>query len=257
MLGVQVVVEGARSAPRTSSGSPLASSASRTDFQLWMRRFERPTGGPPRRGGRSGERDRGVAHRPPRAPAARGAGEATALDLYYPRPARLHHTRGRQTCSRRPLFSSRRRSSASRTTRGSSQARARADHGGSGAEDESEGVAHVALAHRTRRGSGTGVGAPSTGEPLVALASYHLVMGDYRAAAREVNDALRRAPSLPGRPRPLRYPISSRSAGRRKGSPSWSALLVGAANVAGPRDRGASWRCWGTNAGRCALPPGD
>jgi tetratricopeptide (TPR) repeat protein len=39
--------------------------------------------------------------------------------------------------------------------------------------------------------------APNAGEPLVALAAYHLVMGDYGAAAREVNDALRRAPSLP------------------------------------------------------------
>ena len=62
-----------------------------------------------------------------------------------------------------------------------------------GNEETSEGVAHVALraAERAR------AVAPNAGEPLVALAAYHLVMGDYRTAAREVNDALRRAPSLP------------------------------------------------------------
>jgi serine/threonine-protein kinase len=62
-----------------------------------------------------------------------------------------------------------------------------------GNEETSEGLAHVALraAERAR------AVAPNAGEPLVALAAYHLVMGDYRAAAREVNDALRRAPSLP------------------------------------------------------------
>ena len=60
-------------------------------------------------------------------------------------------------------------------------------------EETSEGVAHVALraAERAR------AVAPNSGEPLVALASYHLVMADYRTAAREVNDALRRSPSLP------------------------------------------------------------
>jgi serine/threonine-protein kinase len=62
-----------------------------------------------------------------------------------------------------------------------------------GTEETSEGIAHVALraAERAR------AVAPNAGEPLVALASYHLVMGDYRAAACEVNDALRRSPSLP------------------------------------------------------------
>jgi serine/threonine-protein kinase len=62
-----------------------------------------------------------------------------------------------------------------------------------GNEDSSEGAAHVALraAERALRA------APQAGEPRVALATYHLVMGDYASAAREVNDALRRAPSLP------------------------------------------------------------
>ncbi len=60
-------------------------------------------------------------------------------------------------------------------------------------EDSSEGTAHVALraAERAR------AAAPSTGEPLVAMATYHLTMGEYATAAREVNDALRRSPSLP------------------------------------------------------------
>jgi tetratricopeptide (TPR) repeat protein len=65
--------------------------------------------------------------------------------------------------------------------------------GGSGTRTRAKGIAHVALraAERAR------AVAPSAGEPLVALAAYHLVMGDYRAAAREVNDALRRSPALP------------------------------------------------------------
>jgi eukaryotic-like serine/threonine-protein kinase len=60
-------------------------------------------------------------------------------------------------------------------------------------EDSSEGTAHVALraAERAR------AAAPNAGEPLVALATYHLTMGEYATAAREVNAALRRAPSLP------------------------------------------------------------
>jgi len=60
-------------------------------------------------------------------------------------------------------------------------------------DDSSEGAAHVALraAERAR------VAAPASGEPLVALATYHLTMGEYVTAAREVNDALRRSPSLP------------------------------------------------------------
>ena len=60
-------------------------------------------------------------------------------------------------------------------------------------EDSSEGVAHVALraAERAR------AAAPQSGEPHVAFANYHLIMGDASAAAREVNHALRLAPALP------------------------------------------------------------
>jgi TolB-like protein/predicted Ser/Thr protein kinase len=60
-------------------------------------------------------------------------------------------------------------------------------------EESSEGAAHVALraAERAR------AAAPNAGEPKVALANYHLIMGDAAGAAREVNEALRLAPSLP------------------------------------------------------------
>jgi TolB-like protein/predicted Zn-dependent protease len=60
-------------------------------------------------------------------------------------------------------------------------------------EESGEGVAHVALraAERAR------AAAPNAGEPRVALANYHLIMGDAVAAAREVNDALRLSPALP------------------------------------------------------------
>jgi serine/threonine protein kinase/Flp pilus assembly protein TadD len=191
MLGVQVVVEGSV----RNTGGLLRISArllSVSDgFQLWMRRFERPL--------KDllavvDEAAGGIADaltvRRTVAP-KESAIDSQALDLYLRARHAYHHTWTSNMQRATSLFEEalKLQPNDPRILSGYALAQMRR----LGNEETSEGVAHVALraAERAR------AVAPNAGEPLVALAAYHLVMGDYRAAAREVNDALRRAPSLP------------------------------------------------------------
>ena len=190
-LGVQVVVEGTlrRTDGTVRVGARLVSVAD--GFQLWTRRFERPVKDVLVV---ADEAANAIAESltvrrllPPReAPL-----DPVALDLYL--RARHDYHQGWTPHLQRSLAlfeeALKRQPNDPRILSGYALAQMRR----LGNEETSEGVAHVALraAERAR------AVAPNAGEPLVALAAYHLVMGDYRAAAREVNDALRRAPSLP------------------------------------------------------------
>ena len=190
-LDVQVVVEGSvRKADGVVRVSARLISVA-DGFQLWTRRYERPLG-----------EVLVVADEAANAiaesltvrrllPAREVPADPVALDLYL--RARHEYHKGWTSNVQRAiaLFEDalKRQPNDPRILSGYALAQMRR----LGNEETSEGVAHVALraAERAR------AVAPNAGEPLVALAAYHLVMGDYRTAAREVNDALRRAPSLP------------------------------------------------------------
>jgi serine/threonine-protein kinase len=190
-LGVQVVVEG--TLKRTNDVLRVSARlVSVTDgFQLWARRFER------------GPRDlHAIADEAVDAitesltvrrvaPARDPNVDPAALDLYMRARHEYHQGWSSNVTHAIALFEDalRRAPNDPRVLAGYALAQMRRLNN----DDASEGTAHVALraAERAR------VAAPNAGEPLVALASYHLTMGDYRSAAREVNDALRRAPSLP------------------------------------------------------------
>jgi serine/threonine-protein kinase len=190
-LDVQVVVEGTL---RKADGSLRVSArllSVADGFQLWTRRFERTAS---ELLVIADEAANAIAESltvrrllPPReAPA-----DPASLDLYL-RARHEYHQGWTSNLQRAVLLfedALKRQPSDPRILSGYALAQMRR----LGNEETSEGIAHVALraAERAR------AVAPNAGEPLVALAAYHLVMGDYVAAAREVNDALRRAPSLP------------------------------------------------------------
>ena len=190
-LGVQVVVEGTlrRTEGTVRISARLVSVAD--GFQLWTRRFERAITDVLVV---ADEAANAIAESltvrrllPPREAAV----DPAALDLYL-RARHAYHQGWTANVQRSVVLfeeALKRQPSEPRILSGYALAQMRR----LGSEETSEGVAHVALraAERAR------AVAPMAGEPLVALAAYHLVMGDYRAAAREVNDALRRAPSLP------------------------------------------------------------
>jgi serine/threonine-protein kinase len=190
-LGVQVVVEG--TLKRTENvlrvSARLVSVAD--GFQLWRRRYERTLA---ELASVADEAANAIAESLTvrRAVPARDAtSDATANDLYMRARHEYHQGWSSNVVAAIGLFEEaiRRAPNDPRILAGYALAQMRRLSN----EDASEGAAHVALraAERAR------AAAPQAGEPLVALASYHLTMGDYRAAAREVNDALRRAPSLP------------------------------------------------------------
>jgi TolB-like protein len=190
-LGVQVVVEGSvRRTERTVRVTARLVSVA-DGFQLWTRRYERDA---TELLVVADEAASAIAESltvrrllPPR----EAPSDPVALDLYL--RARHHYHQGWTTNGQRSiaLFEEalKLQPNDPRILSGYALAQMRR----LGNEETSEGIAHVALraAERAR------AVAPAAGEPLVALAAYHLVMGDYRTAAREVNDALRRAPSLP------------------------------------------------------------
>ncbi len=190
-LGVQVVVEGGlrRSGDLIRFSARLVSVSD--GFQLWTRRYERAAADllVVADEAASAIAESLTVRRllPPREAAA----DPVALDLYL-RARHAYHQGWTSNMQRATaLFEEalKRQPNDPRILAGYALAQMRR----LGNEETSEGIAHVALraAERAR------AVAPTAGEPLVALAAYHLVMGDYRAAAREVNGALRRAPSLP------------------------------------------------------------
>jgi eukaryotic-like serine/threonine-protein kinase len=190
-LKVQVVVEGSirKTDGVVSISARLLSVAD--GFQLWTRRFERAATDLVVVVDEAANAiaESLLVHRllPPRAAPA----DAVALDLYLRARHEYHQGWTSNVQRATQLFEEalKRQPNDPRILSGYALAQMRR----LGNEETSEGIAHVALraAERAR------AVAPQAGEPLVALAAYHLVMGDCRAAAREVNDALRRSPSLP------------------------------------------------------------
>ncbi|HEY2514946.1 MAG TPA: protein kinase [Polyangiaceae bacterium] len=190
-LDVQVVLEGnvRRTAGTLRVQARLVSVAD--GFQLWSRRFERSMG---EFFTVADEAATGITEAliVKRASAPRsGPSDPAALDLYL--RARREYFRASVASSQRAvaLFEDalKRLPNDPRILAGYALAQMRR----LGGDQASEAAAHVALraAERAR------AAAPNSGEAVVALGTYHFVMGDYQAAAREVNDALRLAPSLP------------------------------------------------------------
>ena len=190
-LGVQVVVEGTvkRSSNVVRVSARLVSVAD--GFQLWTRRYERSLMELPTVADEAANAIAESLTVRRVAPARDASPDATANDLYMRARHEYHQGWSSNVAAAIGLFEEAIRHAPNdpRILAGYALAHMRRLSN----EDASEGAAHVALraAERAR------AAAPQAGEPLVALASYHLTMGDYRAAAREVNDALRRAPSLP------------------------------------------------------------
>ncbi|MGO8994495.1 MAG: protein kinase domain-containing protein [Polyangiaceae bacterium] len=190
-LEVQVVVEGTlrRTDGVVRISSRLVSVAD--GFQLWTRRFERNVTDLVIVADEAANAIAESLLVRRASPAREAPADAKALDLYLRARHEYHQGWALSTQRAVALFEEalKRQPNDPRILSGYALAQMRR----LGNEETSEGAAHVALraAERAR------AVAPNAGEPLVALAAYHLVMGDYRAAAREVNDALRRAPSLP------------------------------------------------------------
>ena len=190
-LGVQVVVEGniRRSGDFLRVSARLVSVAD--GFQLWTRRFERNVG---EFVAIADEAASAIAESLTvrrAAPAREGTSDAEAVDLYLRARHEYHQGWSQNLVTSVSIFEEalKRAPNDPRILSGYALAHMRRLAN----EETSEGAAHVAL----RAAERAKAAAPTAGEPLVALATYHLVMGDYRSAAREVNDALRRAPSLP------------------------------------------------------------
>jgi serine/threonine protein kinase/tetratricopeptide (TPR) repeat protein len=190
-LGVQVVVQGSlrKTGDFVRFSARLLSVAD--GFQLWTRRFERAAAELRLVADEVANAIAGALTVRRLVPTREAPADAVAQDLYLRARHAYHQGSPSSVLRAASLFEEalKRQPQDARILCGYALAQMRR----LGNEETSEGVAHVALraAERAR------AVAPNAGEPLVALAAYHLVMGDYRAAAREVNDALRRAPSLP------------------------------------------------------------
>ena len=190
-LGVQVVVEGTlkKSGDLLRISSRLLSVAD--GFQLWTRRYESTIGNFLTVADEAADAIAESLTVRRLVPAREAPADAMALDLYLRARHEYHRGWSSNVSTAVGLFEEalKRAPNDPRILAGYAMAHMRRLAN----DDSSEGAAHVALraAERAR------VAAPASGEPLVALATYHLTMGEYVTAAREVNDALRRSPSLP------------------------------------------------------------